>query len=75
MQITPILVFNSVVLIFFVLAFFYQFVYIFITLRYKQHPVKPARRLHSYAFVICAHNEGAVISELVRSIKEQDYPS
>ena len=75
MQITPILVFNAVVLVFFVLAFFYQFVYIFITLRYKQHPVKPARRLHSYAFVICAHNEGAVISELVRSIKEQDYPS
>ncbi len=75
MQVTPILVFNLVVLVFFMLAFFYQFVYIFVALRYKKFPVKQARKLHSYGFVICAHNEGVVITELVRSIKEQDYPS
>ena len=39
MQITPILVFNAVVLVFFVLAFFYQFVYIFVVLRYREVPV------------------------------------
>lgn len=74
MQVTPILVFNIVVLAFFVLAFFYQFVYILVALRYKQAKVPPARRLHPYGFIICAHNEGAVITELIKSIKEQDYP-
>ena len=33
-----------------------------------------AKRLHSYAFVIAAHNEEAVIGNLVESIFAQDYP-
>ena len=74
MEITPIVVFNLLILAFFVMAFFYQFVYVFIVLRYKHAPYREAQKLHTYGFVICAHNEGAVITELVRSMKEQDYP-
>ena len=33
------------------------------------------KKLHRYAFFIAAHNEEAVIANLVRSIKDQDYPS
>lgn len=75
MEITPIVIFNMAILVFFMIAFFYQFVYIFVVLRYREVPVVPARTLHSYAFVICAHNEGEVIGELVRSILAQDYPA
>lgn len=74
MEITPIVLFNLAVLAFFAVAFFYQLVYILIVLRRGHAPYREAERLHPYAFVICAHNEGAVIAELVRSIKEQDYP-
>ena len=74
MDISPIVVFNLVILAFFVLAFFYQFVYIFIVLRHRHAPYREASKLHTYGFVVCAHNEGAVIEELVRSMKEQDYP-
>lgn len=75
MEISPIVVFNLVILAFFVLAFFYQFAYIFVVFRYRHAPYREAKRLHTYGFAICAHNEGAVITELIRSIKEQDYPS
>lgn len=74
MEITPIVVFNIAILVFFVLAFFYQFVYVFVVLRYRHAPDHVARALHTYAFVICAHDEGAVIGELVKSMKNQDYP-
>lgn len=75
MEVTPILIFNILILLFFTIAFFYQFAYILVVLRYKHAPEKPAERLHSYGFVICAHNEGMVISELIKSMKAQDYPS
>lgn len=74
MEITPIFVFNLIIFAFFVCAFFYQFVYILIALRRKHAPDRVATKLHRYAFVICAHNEGLVIGELVDSIKAQDYP-
>uniref|UniRef100_UPI004027CB0C glycosyltransferase family 2 protein n=1 Tax=Collinsella intestinalis TaxID=147207 RepID=UPI004027CB0C len=35
----------------------------------------PAKKQHTYAFFIAAHNEEAVIANLVKSIKDQDYPS
>ncbi len=75
MEITPIFIFNLIIWVFFVIAFFYQFVYIFVVLRYKHAPYHVASKQHTYGFVICAHNEGMVITELIRSMKEQDYPS
>jgi len=75
LDISPILVFNLIILAFFVMAFFYQFVYVFVVLRHREAPRREASKLHTYGFVVCAHNEGAVITELVRSMKGQDYPS
>ncbi len=75
MEITPILVFNLAIFAFFLVAFFYQLVYILVALRRKHAPYREARELHTYAFVICAHNEGVVIGELIDSIKAQDYPA
>ena len=72
MEITPIFVFNLIIFAFFLCAFFYQIVYILVALRRKHAPYRTAAKLHRYAFVICAHNEGLVIGELVDSIKEQD---
>ena len=40
-----------------------------------QVKIPPAKKLHRYAFFIAAHNEEAVIANLVRSIKDQDYPA
>lgn len=75
MELSPIVIFNLAILAFFVVAFFYQFVYIFVVFRYRHAPYREAKSLHTYGFVICAHNEGAVIGELIRSMKAQDYPS
>ena len=74
MDITPILVFNIAILVFFVLAFLYQVVYIVVVLSRKHAPYHEAKELHTYALVICAHNEGLVIGELIASAKAQDYP-
>ena len=72
---TPIVIFNIVIWIFFTLAYFYQMVYIFYVIRKGDVRLPKAKRNHRYAFFIAAHNEEAVIGNLVRSIKEQDYPS
>ncbi len=74
MEITPIVIFNLVILAFFVVAFFYQIVYIFVVFCHKHAPYRQASTLHTYAVIVCAHNEGKVIGELIRSINEQDYP-
>ena len=71
--ITPIVIFNGVVWLFFTLAYFYQLVYI-IRVSVRGTVVLPkAKRNHSYAFVIAAHNEEPVIGNLVRSILTQEY--
>ena len=72
---TPIVIFNLIVWAFFTFAYFYQFVYIFVTWRRGSVRLPKARRNHRYAFFIAAHNEESVIANLVRSIKEQDYPA
>ena len=50
-------------------------VFFFIGLIRGEVSIEPAKKQHSYAFFIAAHNEEAVIANLVKSIKEQDYPS
>ncbi len=73
--ITPIVVFNFIICLFFTLCYFYQFVYILVTWRRGMVKLPEAKTNHRYAFFIAAHNEEAVIANLVKSIKEQDYPS
>jgi len=57
--------------------YFYQMIYIFVTLiskRKKHHRLEP-KKLHRYAAVIAARNEAVVIGALIQSIKNQNYPS
>ena len=72
---TPIVIFNQIVVTLLTVCFLYQVVFFVIgALRGEVAPPK-AKNLHRYAFFIAAHNEEAVIANLVRSIKDQDYPS
>lgn len=71
---TPIVLFNSIVGVAFTVCFLYQVIFFFIGLIRGQVKIPKAKTLHRYAFFIAAHNEEAVIANLVRSIKDQDYP-
>lgn len=70
---TPIVIFNGLVWVFFTFAYFYQIVYLLRVLMRGDVRLPEAKKNHSYAFVIAAHNEEAVIGNLVRSILSQDY--
>lgn len=72
---TPIVAFNTIVGLLFTWCFMYQVVFFFIGLFRGQVKIPKATKQHSYAFFIAAHNEEAVIANLVKSIKDQDYPS
>ena len=72
--ITPIVVFNLIIWLFFTLAYFYQFVYMIRVWSRGTVVLPPAKKQHTFAFFISAHNEEPVIGNLVRSILSQDYP-
>lgn len=72
---TPIVIFNSILGLVFGICFLYQVVFFFIGLFKGEVELPKAKKLHKYAFFIAAHNEEAVIANLVKSIKDQDYPS
>ncbi len=57
--------------------YFYQVIYIMLTLvsGKKRTEWRAPAKLHRYAAVIAARNEEAVIGELIRSIRNQNYPS
>ena len=74
-NITPIVAFNFILGALFTVCFLYQGVFFLVGILCGEVRLPPAKRRHRYAFFIAAHNEEAVIANLVRSIKEQDYPS
>ena len=74
-EFTPIVLFNFTIGTLFGLCFLYQVVFFFVGLLRGQVRLPRAARLHRYAFFIAAHNEEAVVGNLVRSIKDQDYPA
>ena len=70
-------VFNRIMFIILTSVYFYQFIYVIITLssgRKTSAQTTPGK-LHKYAAIIAARNEEAVIGELIQSIKNQNYPS
>lgn len=71
---TPIVIFNFIIWLFFTVFFFYQVVYILTVWRRGSVVLPKAKKKHRYAFFIAAHNEEPVIGNLVRSIKTQNYP-
>lgn len=64
---------NFVVFLLFLACYAYQFVYVGVRF-VKKTPKQSAQTLHKYAAVIAARNESAVISELIQSLKNQNYP-
>ncbi|QWT17096.1 glycosyltransferase [Collinsella sp. zg1085] len=71
----PIEYFNVLIAILFTVSYVYQVVFFIIGAIQGQVQLPAASRLHRYAFFIAAHNEEAVIANLVSSIKDQDYPT
>ena len=71
---TPIVIFNLIIWLFFTFAYLYQMLYVVLVIARGVVKLPEARRQHRYAFFIAAHNEEAVIGNLVRSILSQDYP-
>ena len=63
-----------VLFIFFTAAYAYQFVYLAVGLFGKGKQVRQDAKLHRYAAIISARNEEGVIGDLVKSLKEQNYP-
>ncbi len=72
---------NYLVSVIFIVCYAYQFFYIPIVWFFrkrKEEKVKASIREitnHSYAVLICARNESAVIRDLLNSLKQQTYPS
>ena len=74
LAITPMVVFNTVVFLFYTLAYLYQ-AYFVLKVFFRGSVVLPKAKVkHRFAFFIAAHNEEAVIGNLVRSCLAQDYP-
>jgi len=70
----PIVMFNNLIGMLFGVAYFYQIVYIIISLLRGNVRLPKAKVRHRYAYFIAAHNEEAVIANLVESILTQNYP-
>ncbi len=66
-------IFNIIILIIFTGFYSYQIFYVFVALFKKSENLK-ALNNHKYAVVIAARNESAVIAQLIKSIKCQNYP-
>ncbi len=64
---------NAFVAVVFVTCFFYQFIYMVISLTKKQKKFV-SKRNHKYAVIISARDESSVIAQLIESIKWQKYP-
>lgn len=68
---------NLSIFVFFTLIYSYRVVFLLVGLwskRNKQDSVV-IPKMHSYAVLVAARNEQAVIGELIKSIKDQNYPA
>lgn len=69
---------NSILYMGLTVLYFYQFIYIIVALlgdKKKKKQTYEAKKLHRFAFIIAARNESAVVGNLIKSIKAQNYPS
>ena len=73
MMVTWIRSFNFIMLLVFSLCYCYQLGYVLVRF-FKKDKTFTAKKLHRYAVLISARNEGAVIGELLESIHRQNYP-
>ena len=68
------LIINLVLGALFLMCYAFQLAYLVIPF-IKKLPEHKETSLHRYAIIVCARNEENVISDLVDSIRRQDYPS
>ncbi len=66
--------YNLAIFLIFMLCYTYQVYYVYVALRYKPQQYV-AHDQHRFAAISCGRNEAAVIGQLVKSLKCQDYPS
>ncbi len=66
-------IFNFCVFFTFTVCYTYQLYYVFVVLTRKA-PKAEAKEQHRFAVLVAARNERAVIGDLIRSIKAQNYP-
>lgn len=66
--------FNFCVFLAFTCCYTYQLFYVLVVLT-RRAPKLAAKRDHKYAVLVAARNEAAVIGDLVRSIRAQNYPA
>lgn len=69
---------NTILYIGLTVLYFYQFIYVIIALigdKRKKQEHYEAKEFHKFAFIIAARNESAVIGNLIKSIKQQNYPA
>ena len=66
-------IFNLIIFIVFTGFYSYQIFYVFVALINKGRNLNASKN-HKYAVVIAARNESAVIAQLIKSIKRQNYP-
>lgn len=64
-----------VIFVFFTAAYAYQIVYLFVGYFGSEKGGVQNAKLHRYAAIIAARNEENVIGNLIRCLKEQDYPT
>lgn len=72
-HVTLVDIFNGCVFLIFTICYSYQIYYAFVVLTRKP-PVHIAKANHAYAILIAARNESAVIADLIKSIRNQNYP-
>ncbi len=68
-----IIIINAVISVLFTLCYAYQFFYLFVGLLKGEQSFKAVKQ-HKFAAVISARNERDVIGQLIKSIKQQNYP-
>lgn len=73
-QISFVDIFNFCVFITFTVCYTYQLYYIFVVLTRKPKKIE-AKKNHRFAVMVSARNESAVIGDLIRSIRVQNYPA
>ncbi|MFJ8065305.1 glycosyltransferase family 2 protein [Psychrobacillus sp. NPDC096426] len=68
--------FNFYMFLLFTLMYSYQIVYMLVAFKTKRnnHPVMENVHPYKYAIIIAARNEELVIGQLIKSIKNQNYP-
>lgn len=69
------LLLNLMVSLIFTVLYLHKLVYLVVPLVKKEAPDTTPQRLNRFAVLIAARNEAAVITQLIDSIRQQDYPS